>query len=385
MPFLFPHGERRGVFGLVVGLLALLMSLSTFAAADAAPTTAASSSASARERVPFAVIGDSDSQGFQDLYPEAGADTPRGGLYHAATFQWTEALAKLRGDEVDLGDWGVHGMSGRLALGIEWLGLSRAAESRGWEVRAPIKRDHRHNFAYSGDGCAQLFGGWSRQVPRLIRLMDREPGRWDGGVVVIKIGNNDFSNDIPNLDRLAADPASPEVRRKMDSCLADIGRAVAAIHQNHPRTRIVLVGTFDNAHWEKYRDHWHSPAMLANISKGLDHFDDALQRMAEADKRLGFFSDRKWFDALWGSRDQNGLPNYRTLTLAPTVQVTNTGGDAPTHATLTDGHTGLVWNAKWAQALIEFVDTRFGLRITPISDAEVLKFIMATGDFRNPK
>ena len=339
----------------------------------------------AKPRIPLAVIGDSDSQGFQDSYPAGLAEMPRGGKYHDTTFQWGEVLARLRGNEVDLGAPVVLGMGGRLARAVEVVGLTGAAESLGFEVRAPKKRDNRFNFAYSGNGCADLFGGWSRQVPRLIRLMDAEPVRWRDGVVVLKIGNNDFANDIPNIDRLANDPASPEVRRKMDFCLGEIRRAVAAIQQRHPQTRIVLGGTFDNSRWDQYRDHWHSPQMLANISKGLDYFDDALQRMAAADARLAFFSDRRWFDALWGPRDRDGLPNYRTLVLSPSVRVDNTGGDAPWNATLADGHTGLVWNAKWSQALVDLIDARWGLKITPISDAEVLQFVLATGAFKNPR
>lgn len=371
--------ERRVLARFLGALVVLFMSVPAVSADDAMTSTASTPS---KARTPFAVIGDSDSQGFQNLYDAKLPEVPRGGQYHDTTLQWTEVLAKLRGNQLDLGEWGVHGMSGRLAQALEWARLARAAESLGWEVRAPIKRDHRYNFAYAGDGCAELFGGWSRQVPRLVRLMDNEPARWRDGVVVIKIGGNDFSNDIPHLDRLAQDPASPEVRRRMDFCLGEVRRAVAAIHQNHPQTRIVLGGVFNNAHWEKYRDHWHSVTMLTNISKGLDYFDDALQRMVDADRRLAFFSDRKWFEALWGSRGSDGLPNYRTLVLSPAVQVNNTGGDAPSNATLADGHAGLVWNAKWAQALVELIDRRFALQITPIADGEILGLAQATGAFK---
>ena len=340
---------------------------------------------SSSPRVPLAVIGDSDSQGFQDIYPADLQEVPRGGKYHDTTLQWTEVLAKLRGQQLDLGEHAVHGMGGRAARALEVLGLTGTAESLGWEVRAPKKRDNRYNFAYSGNGCADLFGGWSRQVPRLVRLMDANPARWRDGIVVIKIGNNDFSNDIFNLDQLARDPAAPQVRQKMDFCLSEIRRATAAIHQNHPKTRIVLGGTFDNSRWERYRDHWQSPQMLANISKGLDYFDDALQRMAAADARFAFFSDRRWFDALWGPRDRDGLPNYRPVVLSSTVRVDNTGGDAPWNATLADGHAGLVWNTKWSQALVALIDARWGLNIPPIGDAEVLQFVLATGAFKNPK
>jgi hypothetical protein len=118
-------------------------------------------------------------------------------------------------------------------------------------------------------------GGWSRQVPRLVRAMDAEASKWRNGIVVIRIGGNDFANDVTNLDLLAKDPQSPVARAKMDMCLSEIRKAVAMIHHAHPQTRIVLVGVFNNVNWERMHDQWHSPTPLANISKGLDYYDDA--------------------------------------------------------------------------------------------------------------
>jgi hypothetical protein len=333
-------------------------------------------------RIPLAVIGDSDSQGFHDIHDPNAPAVPRGGRFADTTFQWTEALAKLRGDQLDLGEWGVHGMRGRVAAAIEWVGLANTVESWGWEIRAPKKRDHRYNFAYSGDGCRDLFGGWSRQVPRLVRTMDAEASRWRNGIVVIRIGGNDFANDVTNLGLLAKDPQSPVARAKMDMCLSEIRRAVALIHGVHPQTRIVLVGVFNNVNWERMHDQWHSPTPLANISKGLDYYDDALQAMVKLDPRLAFFNDRQWFEGIWGSRGSDGRPDYRVYKLGPQIQVTNRGGDAPTNASLADGHAGLVWNAKWAQALVTVINSRYGLKLTPVTDDDVLRFVMNTGGFQ---
>jgi len=334
------------------------------------------------DRIPLAVIGDSDSQGFHDVHDPNAPAVPRGGRFADTTFQWTEALAKLRGDQLDLGEWGVHGMRGRVAAAIEWFGLATTAESWGWEVRSPKKRDHRYNFAYSGDGCGDLFGGWSRQVPRLVRTMDAEASRWRNGIIVIKIGGNDFANDVTNLNLLAHDAQSPVARAKMDMCLSEIRKAVAMIHQNHPQTRIVLGGVFNNANWERMHDQWHSPTQLANISKGLDYFDDALQAMVKPDPRLAFFNDRQWFEGIWGSRGSDGRPDYRVYKLGSQIQVTNRGGDAPANATLADGHAGLVWNAKWAQALVTLINSRFDLKLTPVTDDDVLRFVVNTGAFQ---
>jgi hypothetical protein len=331
------------------------------------------------DRIALAVIGDSDSQGFQDLIDRRDRPIPRGGPYHGSTFQWTEVLASLRGDRLDLGEWDVHGMPAWTARVLEWTGLDGAVSSWGWEVRAPRKRDHRYNFAASGEGCTALFGGRSRQVPRLLRLMDEDPARWRTGIVVIKIGGNDFGNGAAQLDLLAKDPAAPSVRAKMDYCIDEIRQAVGTIRQAHPGTRIVLGGVFDNADWERYFDRWQSPLLLTNISKGLDHFDHALQAIAAADPRIAFFSDRRWFDALWGSRDNDGRPRYRVFRLGPDVAVSNSRGDAPWNTTLDDGHAGLVWNAKWAQSLVDLIDARFDALVPAITDEELLRFVRATG------
>lgn len=350
-------------------------------AAAAEQDTSASASARA-PRIPLAVLGDSDSQGFQDLLGPGTSALARGGKFHATTFQWTESLAKLRGDELDLGAWGVHGMRGRLAIGIEWLGLARFAEARGWQVRAPMKRDHRFNFAYSGNVCSDLFGGWSRQVPRLVRTMDAEPGKWRNGIVVVRIGGNDFANDRTNLDLLSQDPGSAEVRRKMDFCLGAIKEAIDAIRLGHPDTRFVVVGSFNNSNWERYFALWRSPQMLANIDAGLNYFDGAIRKMAESDPKIAFFNDRQWFRSIWGSRDVNGLPDYRVFELGAGIKVTNTGGDEPSNATIADGHAGLVWNALWARALVNLMNERFALHISPITDDELRRFFVGTGAFQ---
>ena len=300
---------RRGLLALVaIGLVGLAWTAG-------APRASANATRHDDGRIPLAVIGDSDSQGFQDLIDRG--ERPRGGPYHGSTFQWTEVLASLRGDRLDLGEWDVHGMPAWTARALELTGLDGVVSSWGWEVRAPRKRDHRHNFAASGEGCAALFGGRSRQVPRLIRLMDEDPARWRTGIVVIKIGGNDFGNDAPHLDQLAKDPAAPRVRAKMDYCVGQIRAAVETIQRAHPGTRIVLGGVFDNADWERFFERWQSPLLLTNISKGLDHFDNALQAIAATSPRIAFFSDRRWFDALWGSRDIDGRPRYRVLRLGP--------------------------------------------------------------------
>lgn len=319
--------------------------------------------ASAGVRVPLAVIGDSDSHSYQDRlsFPEGTAK--RGGRYRRTTLQWDEVLARLRGRRFDLGAWGEYGTAARVAGLGHRLGL---------HLRAPRKQDYRNNFAVSGQGCDGLMAGY-RQVPALIAQMDEDPAAWRDGVVVIRIGVNDFGM-AGQLDALARDPAAPQAQEPIAACVRAIGASVAAIHARHPATRIVLVGIFDNAHWPRYLDRWRSPRQLADIERGLDAFDHALLRMAQADPRVAFFDDRAWFAARWGGRGPDGRPAYRPVTLGG-LRIENREGDAPDNAVLADGHAGLVWNALWAQSLVVLLNARFGLGIVPIREEEIVALL----------
>lgn len=334
-------------------LAAVLMSLPAFA--SAAPPA---------DRIPLAVVGDSDSHGYHDDRAFPPGSPERGGRLRDTTYQWTEAVAALRGQAFDLGEREVTGTWGRAARVLRMVGI---------DARAPRKLDHRYNFAVSGQGCDDLMGGKSRQVPELIRLMNEDPVRWRRGVVVIRMGVNTFGK-AGELDRLARDPRDPEVVRAIDTCVAQIRTAVDAIGAAHPATRVVVVGIFDNRHWASYLTRWRQPADQTNISAGLDRFDQALQRLASDRPQVAFFDDRAWFTSLWGGRDAQGVPAYRTVAFGP-LQVSNSVGDEPFHATLADGHAGTVWNVLWAQSLVDLLNRRFGLGVAPLAEAEMVPLL----------
>ena len=314
--------------------------------------------------VAIAVLGDSDSHSFQDRHSFPPGSEDRGGRYRATSLQWTEVLGRLRGREVDLGEWGVYGYRGVAA---------RLGRLVGKPLRSPRKEDYRYNFAVSGDGCGDLLGGTSMQTYGLLALMDEAPARWRNGVVVIRIGVNDFGG-AEMLEALAQDPMADKVQQRIAACLQAIGRSVALLHARHPQLRIVLVGIFDNAQWAKFLDRWQSPVMLANIGAGLEVFDRALRGMARNDPRIAFFDDRAWFAAHWGARDAQGLPAYRELALGG-LRIGNTSGDAPDNAVLADGHAGTAWNGYWVQSLVSLLNARFGTGIAPVTEAEIAALV----------
>ncbi len=315
--------------------------------------------------IPLAVLGDSDSHSYQDTISFPVSTPARGGAFRPIALQWTEVLARLRGEHLDLGRWGAWGQPDLVPRAVALFGI---------KVRKPRKRDYRFNFAVSGATCGDLLSGW-REVDSLLDVVHEDMDRWRQGIVVIRIGVNSFAT-ASSLDKLARDPSAPDAIAMIDACVSAIRATVARIHALQPRLRIVLVGIFDESHWTKYLDRWQTASEIANIDAGLDRFDDALRSIASHDPRIAFFDDRAWFQKLWGGRDARGVPAYRALSIAG-MRVTNTSGDDPGNAVLSDGHAGLVWNTLWAKALVELLNARFDVTLQPLTDAEIAAFIQA--------
>jgi len=352
----------RNALGAMTGLaasgLAILVAWHSGTPADTSPPT----------RIALAVLGDSSSHSYQDSlsFPPGSAD--RGGAFPAHSFQWIEVLARLRGNELNPGPWVRWGQPSQMAWLRDLVGVHAG--------RTPRKEDYLYNFANSGATCRNLMGGPLHrypQAPRLVELMDHDPGRWRNGVVVIRIGNNDSSAVI---DDQAREPKAPEVLAAAAYCVEQIAAAIRLIHAAHPKTRILLVGT-DNEVSDPTIDKRHSAAAIANIQTAFDDFNTQLRGLASADARIAFFDLGAWFEGLWGTRGPDGTPAFKTVTIGGKLRVTNTVGDEPTHAELADHHGGLVWNALWAQSLVTRLREAFNLPLTPISDEEVARFVTA--------
>lgn len=317
--------------------------------------------------VALAVLGDSGSHSYQDSvsFPPGSAD--RGGAFRARTFQWTEVLARLRGNQINQGPWVRWGQSNQIAWLRDLIGLHVG--------RTPRKEDYLYNFAVSGATCGSLLGGPLRryaQAPRLVELMDHDPGRWRNGVVVIRIGNNDW---WAVLDDQARDPKAPTVRAAAAYCVEQIAATITAIHRAHPGTRILLVGTDNGANEPDALERYRSAEALNNIQAAFDDFNAQLRELAGSDMRIAFFDAGIWFRNHWGTRGYDGASAFKIVAIGEKLRVTNTVGDAPTNAELSDHHAGLVWNTLFAQSLVARLQEAFGLPLTPISDEDVERFV----------
>lgn len=315
--------------------------------------------------IPLAVLGDSNSHSYQDRIAFPPGAAARGGSFRSRTFNWTEVVARLRPDELDSGPWLAWGSAGVLAAGREALGLAGG--------RAPRKEDYLYNFANSGAGCSQLMGGRFRQAPRLAALMDKEPGRWKRGVVVIRIGLNDWA---PLLEVHARTPDSPQLAAVTRGCVGELRAAIGLIHASHPATRILVVGIANEADGPAQRDNWVSAAERNNIGRALASFNGALRTLADSSPNTAFFDDAAWFMQRWGSRGSAPTPAFKTVTIGSDFVVTNSNGDEPHNALLADDHAGLVFNALWAQSLVARLREAFELPLTPIGDDELARFVL---------
>jgi hypothetical protein len=315
--------------------------------------------------IPLAVLGDSNSHSYQDRLNFPAGSGQRGGAHQDRTFQWTEVLARLRGQEFDVGPWVAWGRSGIMIRVLDGLGLPVG--------RAPRKEDYLYNFAVSSMVCEQLMHGKFRQAPRLVALMDKEPERWKNGVVVVRMGLGDWS---PLLEALARNPDAPELQPVLQRCLGNIGDTIRLIHQAHSSTRIVVVGVVNEASDPMYLKRWQTAAEWGNLVTALGTFNTALRQLVQSQPRTIFFDDEAWMLERWGSRDADGKPAYKTVTIGGTLQVTNTTGDAPTNTMLRDHHAGLAYNALWAQSLVARLKEGFGLPLTPIGDDELARFVL---------
>ena len=317
--------------------------------------------------IALAVLGDSSSHSYQDSlsFPPGSAD--RGGAFRARTFQWTEVLARLRGNELNLGPWVRWGRSNQMTWLRDLVGLHAG--------RTPRKEDYLYNFANSGATCKNLMGGPLQrypQAPRLVELMDHAPGRWRNGVVVIRIGNNDWS---AVLDDQARDPKAPKVRAAAAYCLEQIAAAIRLIHAAHSETRILLVGVDNQVNDPEVFDRYRPT--LGNIQTAFDGFNAQMRELTSADARTAFFDLGDWFRDRWGPRGSDATPVFRSVTIDGKLRVTNTVGDEPNNVEVADHHGGLVVNALWAQSLVGRLREAFDLPLTPISDEEVARFIAA--------
>jgi len=315
------------------------------------------------------VLGDSDSHSYHDRI--LLAEELRGGPeFHDVTFQWTESLQRLRGDQVDLGPWGEWGGRRRYTLLRRLVGLPG---------RSPRKEDFENNLAISGARCEDLTTGVTQQVMPLTDIMRRDPASWQRGLVVIRIGVNSLESS-EQIAEYARSGLTSSARAAVDACVAHIREAVRRLREVQPRVGVALVGLADDLNWVPLVQRWHSAPEVERVRAVLDYFDAEMQRLAQESPPAVFVDDRAWWTLYWGDRAPDGVPDYRAVSLGGRESITNTQGDHPRNGVVADGHAGTICNALWARHMIERVDEVLGLGISPPLDAEIADLVDPSGD-----
>jgi lysophospholipase L1-like esterase len=320
--------------------------------------------------VPVGVLGDSDSHAYQDKIMMPPASGKRGGAFRDRTFQWTEILARMRPTELDFGPWGTWGTPIKIAETLDWLGLGG---------RAPRKMDYRYNFAVNGAECEDLVSGYYRQAPRLRDQILRERDRWRDGVVVIQIGINSLGqNDA--LEGHARDGLSATTRRKVNACVEAHRAAMEMLAAVQPKLKFVVVGISDNSIMPANHAKWATVEEQRRIREVLDAFDDGLREIVARRKgAAAFFDLRSWIANLWGTRDARGMPAYREVSLGGPRPIGVTQGDEPHHLALKDNHGGNVYNAMWAQQLVQLLRDDLKFAVSPPTMREIATFVDPDG------
>lgn len=298
--------------------------------------------------VAVAVLGDSDSHSYRDSLNGLA----RGGPNNAKTFNWLEVWERLRPGDIDPGPFALAGDSRTIA---------RLKGALGIPTRTPAKIDFLYDYAWSGARCASLNEAWPEQARRFLVRLSAERARWADGLVVIRIGINDFGQ-AEHLRRWAQAPQ--EAGPLVDACLEAIGESVAAIRRKSSvHIALIGVGRDYDAPFAAL-----TPAEIAKAEAPLTRFDAGLAALAERDPRIVFVDDAAWFESRFGARARGTLAESIVV---GGLEVANAIGDAAEFLHTADGHPGTVASGLFLQHFIGRLNDKFGWRLSIPSDEEI--------------
>ncbi|MCI4662894.1 MAG: SGNH/GDSL hydrolase family protein [Neomegalonema sp.] len=307
--------------------------------------------------LPVAVLGDSDSTSYHDDLSRID----RGGAYRAQTFNWPWIWHQLRGGEVDLGKYAAFG---------DRLSIARVKVALGIPTRTPEKEDFRYNYARTGAGCASLAPEWPHQLDWLLAQIKAAPESWAGGVVILRIGVNDFGQREHLLAGRGWTGMSAQIAR-VDACLRHIGAAVQRLRARSP-VRIALIGIAHDVNAPDNAADWAAPEDLARAIAPLQRFDAGLRAMARTDPRIAFIDDVSWFEAKFGARILGAVHPVAEIGGIP---LRHGLGDAPENLILSDGHAGTLANGLFLAHLVERLNSAFDLGLSEIRESEIAALV----------
>ncbi|MEQ1931827.1 MAG: hypothetical protein ABL957_15020 [Parvularculaceae bacterium] len=302
-------------------------------------------------KLAVAVLGDSDSHAYHDSVN----GVRRGGANNGKTFNWLEVWSALRPAEID---------PGPLARAGDHRFVARLKGLVGVPARTPAKLDYLYDYAWSGARCASLTADWPEQARLLSTRLKAEPARWADGLVVIRIGVNDFGQ----AEHLHVWAQSPEAAAPVvDRCLAVIADAVASIRK-HSSAYVALVGVARDYNTPFADETVVADADVPAVEGALARFDAGLQAIAARHPRIAFIEDAG-FEARFGSRAHGRLVESVSI---GGLTLLNAAGDDAVYAHTADGHPGAVASGLFLQFFIARLNEAFGWRLSVPSDEEIV-------------
>lgn len=316
-------------------------------------------------RIPLAVLGDSDSHSYHDPLNQ----TDRGGEFKNVTLQWTDVIQRLRPDSFNMGEKSTWGTRRIIAEVNRFFGL---------EANTPPKFDYRFNYALSGMAGSSLLEAWPWQAKWFAARIRSNESLWQKGVVIIRIGTNDIGQ-MKHLQAYAQSGLTPEVQTRVEMHVRQIADAVKLIRDKNQSVRIVLTGIFDNTVVSHDGLPTYTKFQVLKMRDVLDEFDNGLRSVTRTSHGIAFMNDRQWFQKYWPEDPLTLERSENQLFLGGTVGITNTKGDHPKNVILGDNHAGTVMNALWAGELIQLMNHKFGFQVPPIKKDEIADLVDPTG------
>lgn len=309
-------------------------------------------------RLKVAVLGDSDSHHYADPH----FPLQRGGAYHDAAWNWAEIWAMTRAHEVDLGPMVDSGHRRSVAAVMDRLTRP---------TRVPRKLDFAYNYTRSGLRCRSLLDAWPEQTRWLLTRLRQTPTAWRDGLVIIRIGVNDFGQR-PDHRRFALTGYDEHARTLIEACLDAHRRTLAAIRAVSD-VHVALIGIAHDYNRPTTYEDWPEVADVRRIADVLGRFDAGLRRLASTDARVAFIDDVGWFRARLGDRTDGTLRDR--FELVPGMEIWNRLGDRPDHLVLADDHAGTVAGGLFLTHLINGLNAAFDWQLTALSDSEIAALV----------
>lgn len=312
-------------------------------------------------RIPVAVLGDSDSHSFADRF-----DNVRGGEFGEVSYNWTQLWNLLYPEEVEQGTMGVWGTHYAIARVMYRLGL---------RAKAPRKFDFQHNYAYSGQGCDSLLHNWPYQARWLQQTLRRDQDYWHNGLVIIRIGINDFAQ-YRHYGQWRETGLDNDSRSIVKACIDAIIETTEILLGSHEGVTVAISGVVRNYNAHPPTGNEFSQPDLDDyrlVEEVLNYFDSELQQYSHSRPRVAFFDDKYWLASLFG--DKAAGQHREFAMIDDRFRVNYGSGDHPENIVLADLHGGTIYNGLWLRNMLQQINSNTDYNFSLPTESQLVEIV----------